>query len=122
MEAVFGFAQRNPHPWRLLLGNATHGDVEIDEVAHHIHRRRVAAVAVLLAPDARRAGIDPRGRRAEIIVEMLISALCGAVEWRREHPEAGIDELVEAGTDLLWTGLGRLGGAQGRQATGSRIR
>lgn len=118
MDAVFSFAERNPHPWRLLFGNAMHGDAEVDEVAHDVHRRRVAAVAALLAPDARRAGLDPRGRRAEIIVEMLISALRGAVEWRREHPEASIDELVEAGTDLLWTGLGRLGGAEGRQPTG----
>lgn len=108
MEAVFSFAERHPDPWRLLFRNAPYGDPEIDAVASHVHHQQVSAVGALLAEDARRAGIDPQSPRAEIIVEMLIGALCGAVEWRREHPGGSVDELVDAGTDLLWTGLGGL--------------
>ena len=74
------------------------------------HRRRAAAVGLMLSPDLEDAGIEPGGRRAEIIVEMLISALRGAVEWRRVNPGANTDGLIEAGMDLLWTGLGQLSG------------
>ena len=74
-----------------------------------LHRRRAAAVGLLLSADFEDAGIDPDGRRAAIIVEMLISALRGAVEWQRVNPEAADDDLIDAGTDLLWTGLGHLG-------------
>jgi AcrR family transcriptional regulator len=108
MATVFAFAERHPQTWRLLFGNTTHGDQEVDDVAIHVRRRRVEMVGRLLAPDMRRAGIDPESPRAEIMVEMLIAALCGAADWRREHPEATEDELVEAGTDLLWRGLGQL--------------
>ena len=45
----------------------------------------------------------------QIIVEMLIASLRGAVEWWRVNPGAGNDDLIDAGTDLLWTGLGHLG-------------
>ena len=109
MDAVFSFSERHPDRWRLLFGNTTHGDPEIDEAAREVHRARVAAVAALLASDAEAAGVDPGSRRAEVMVEMLIAALRGAGEWRREHPEASREDLVEAGTGLLWNGLARLG-------------
>jgi AcrR family transcriptional regulator len=108
MATVFDFAERHPETWRLLFGNRTHGDQEVDDVAIHVHRRRLKIVGRLLAPDMGRAGIDPESPRAKIMVGMLIAALCGAADWRREHPEATLEHLVEAGTDLLWTGLGQL--------------
>lgn len=108
IDAIFVFAEHQPDSWRVLFGNATHGDPEIDAVAARVHRGRVAAVASLLAADAEAAGVDPDSRRAEIIVEMLIAALRGAAEWHYQHPETGRDELVEASSDLLWTGLARL--------------
>ena len=110
MKAVFDFAERHPQTWSLLFGSTSNGDGEIDDVVSLAHRRRAAAVGLLLAADLEDAGIDPGGRRAEIIVEMLISALRGAVEWRRVNAGTGIDELIDAGTDLLWTGLGQLRG------------
>jgi len=109
MSAVFGFAEQHPQTWSLLFGNTSNGDGSIDEVVSQLHRRRAAAVGLLLAADLEDAGIDPGGPRAEIIVEMLISALRGAVEWRRVNPGAASDDLIDAGTDLLWTGLGHLG-------------
>lgn len=109
MSAVFSFAQQRPQTWSLLFGNASNGDGEVDGVVAQLHRRRAAAVGLLLSSDLEDAGIDPAGRRAEVIVEMLIAALRGAVEWRRVNPGASEDDLIDAGTDLLWTGLGRLG-------------
>jgi AcrR family transcriptional regulator len=109
MAAVFNFAERHPHAWALLFGNSAHGDAEIDATANHVQRRRATTVGMLLANDFEAAGIDPASDRAAIIVEMLISALRGAVEWRRERPEAGVEPLIEAGTDLLWNGLDHLG-------------
>lgn len=108
LRTVFGFAEQHPESWRLLFGNTTHGDPDVDEAGRDIQRRRGEAVAALLAADAEAAGIDPGGRRLAVIVEMLIAALRGAAEWRREHPGVSIDEMVDAGTDLLWTGLGNL--------------
>ena len=110
MSAVFSFAHEHPQAWSLLFGNASNGDGEVDDVVAELHRRRAAAVGLLLGSDFEDAGIDPAGRRAEVVVEMLISALRGAVEWRRVNPGAGDDDLIDAGTDLLWTGLGHLGG------------
>ncbi|UTI64406.1 TetR/AcrR family transcriptional regulator [Paraconexibacter antarcticus] len=107
MDAVFRFAETHPHAWRLLFGNATHGDPGLDATWREIRAARVTAVAALLAADARAAGLDRSPAQVEIIVEMLVGALTGAVGWWREHPEATRADLVDAGTELLWTGLGR---------------
>lgn len=108
VAAVFAFALERPDPWRLLFGNTAHGDPEIDAAAATAHQARVVAVAALLAEDARRAGIDPTGPRAEAMVEMLIAALRGGAEWALARPDLPRDQLVEAALDLLWTGLGNL--------------
>lgn len=107
MDAVFTFAERHPHAWRLLFGNATHGDAAIDATWREIRQARTAAVAALLSADAHEAGLDRDPAQVEIIVEMLIAALSGAVAWWREHDDASRAALVDAGTELLWTGLGR---------------
>jgi AcrR family transcriptional regulator len=107
MDAVFSYAERNPQSWKLLFGNATHGNDAIDAAWRHTTLTRTTAVAMLLAPDALQIGIDPSSERAQIIVEMLIAALKGAVEWRQEHPSTPRSALVDAGADLLWIGLGQ---------------
>lgn len=109
MDAVFRFAESHPDAWRLLFGNATHGDAGLDATWREIRAARVSAVAALLAADARAAGLDRNPAQAEIMIEMLLAALGGAVAWWREHPEAPRSDLVDAGTELLWTGLGRPG-------------
>ncbi|HYI36666.1 MAG TPA: helix-turn-helix domain-containing protein [Thermoleophilaceae bacterium] len=108
VAAVFAFAHERPDSWRLLFGNTAHGDPEIDAAAAAAHRNRVVAVAALLAEDARNAGIDPAGPRAEAMVEMLIAALRGGAEWGLARPGVAREDLVEAALDLLWTGLGNL--------------
>jgi AcrR family transcriptional regulator len=107
MATVFDFARRYPDAWGLLFGNARHGDPAVDEAAAHIAESRSAAVAMLLASDAEAAGMDWEGRQAEVIVAMLIAALRGAVSWWRQNPDAPVEELIDAGTELLWVGLGR---------------
>jgi hypothetical protein len=62
-------------------------------------------VAALLAADAEAAGIDPSEREA--MVEMLIAALRGAVEWRARTPGTEREAVVDAAMELLWRGLSR---------------
>lgn len=107
-DAVFSFAERYPNAWRMLFVNATHGDPEIDAVWNDIAESRNHAVVMLLADDFRAAHIDPASRRAELIVEMLVGALTGAVEWRRKHRGVSRADAVDAALALLWTGLGQL--------------
>lgn len=107
-DAVFQFAERHPNAWRLLFVNRTHGDVDIDAAWDEVAEARNHAVAMLLAEDLRMAGIDPAGRRAIVMVEMLVGALTGAVEWRRKRRGAAREEMVDTAVTLLWTGLGHL--------------
>ncbi len=108
MDAVFSFAERSPQAWQLLYGNPTHGDPEIDTAWQDVTAARNHAVGTLLAPDFGAAGIDPTSHRAEIIVEMLVGALSGGAEWRRRNRSFPRGQLVDAGADLLWTGLGHI--------------
>lgn len=108
LDAVFAYAEQRPDSWRLLFGNATHGDADIDAAWRSVQEGRTFAVAALLARDASEAGIDPVSRRAFIMVELLVSALSGGVAWWQQHPGAARAELVQAAHDLLWTGLGHL--------------
>lgn len=111
MDAVFRFAEQSPAAWTVLFGNATHGDPEIDAAWRQVFDGRVHTVAALLAADARAAGIDPDGGTFTVMVEMLIAALVGAVEAGRHVRGTTREDLLEAGTALLWRGLSRPLGA-----------
>lgn len=112
IETVFGFAEHDPASWQLLFGGGSAGEPAVETARRRVHEDLVAAVQALLAADAQAAGIDPSGPQAAVIVEMLIAALRGAVEWRREHPEADPGELADAAMKLLWSGLGAGSGAR----------
>jgi len=109
MAAVLGFARAHPHAWRLLFDETTHGDPDLDASWRRFREDRTAAVAALLERDAAEAGIPFDGDRGRIIVEMLIGALTGAASWWHEHDATPQHVLIDAGIDLLWTGLGRGG-------------
>lgn len=116
VDAVFSFAERRPEAWQLIHTNDIHGDHEVDKAWQESRRRRTAAVTQMLAGDFEKAGMDPGGPRAELMVEMLIGALsAGAAQWRREHGHALRAELVDVAMDLLWTGMSRLSPADLRQ-------
>jgi AcrR family transcriptional regulator len=105
IETVFAFAEQEPASWRLLFGGDVPGEGKPARARRRVHTQLVAAVAALLAADAQAAGIEPAAREA--IVEMLIAALCGAVEWRAQNPDFERERLVDAAMELLWRGLGR---------------
>lgn len=105
IDTVFSFAEQEPASWRLLFGGDLSGEGEPARARGQVHAQLVGAVAALLADDAKAAGIDPSA--LEAMVEMLIAALCGAVEWRARNPDIDRERLVEAAMELLWRGLGR---------------
>lgn len=113
-EAVFRFAERYPNAWRVLFVNATHGDPEVDAAWNDAATSLNHAVTLLLAEDMSAGGIDPGGRTATVIVEMLIGALTRAVEWRRRNGGLSRADAVDAAMVLLWHGLGALPPADDR--------
>lgn len=107
MDAVFSYAERYPHAWRLLFGPVRCAEPEIVAAHDTIHAVRVEAVAGLLAEDARGIGMDPDSTQMRIMVEMLIASIRGGVDWWQTHRATSRAELLDAGMDLLWRGLGR---------------
>lgn len=107
MDAVFSYAERYPHAWRLLFGPVRCADAEIVAAHDTVHNVRVEAVAALLADDARQIDLDPASVQMQIMVEMLIAAIRGGVDWWQTHRTTSRAELLDAGMDLLWRGLGR---------------
>jgi AcrR family transcriptional regulator len=109
MDAVFSYAERHAHAWRLLFGPVRSAEADIVAAHENVHAVRVEAVAALLAADARQIGLDPEGVPMRVMVEMLIAAIRGAVDWWQDHRATPRDDLLDAGMDLLWRGLGRAG-------------
>lgn len=107
MDAVFGFAEQYPDAWRLLFVNSRNGEPEIDEAWRQAWDDRVDGVVGLLADDLERAQLPAAHRR--VLVEMLVGALSTAVEHGRLHREVTREDLLDAGTALLWEGLRNLG-------------
>jgi AcrR family transcriptional regulator len=107
MDAVFSYAERHPHAWRLLFGPVRCADAEIVAAHDNVHAVRVEIVAALLAPDARLIDMDPDSVQMRVMVEMLIAAIRGATDWWQTHRGTSRAELLDAGMDLLWRGLGR---------------
>ena len=107
MDAVFTYAERYPDAWRLLFRPERHVDTDIAAAHDKVHATRVDVVAALLGPDSRMIGIDPDSVQMRIMVEMLIAAIRGAVDWWQTHQSTSRAELLDAGMDLLWSGLGR---------------
>jgi AcrR family transcriptional regulator len=105
IDTVFAFAEAEPASWRLLFGGEVSGEGEPARARLQVRTELVGAVAALLAADAEAAGIDPAAREA--MVEMLIAALRGAVEWRTRNLHTEREVVVDAAMELLWRGLSR---------------
>jgi AcrR family transcriptional regulator len=107
-DAFFAFAETQPSAWMLLFPDRA--PVDLDVAADH--RRQGAAanrlLAKMLAPDARRAGIEPASELGQAIFALQQAALHGAVRWWHAHPEVEREQLVAAAMGLMWTGLGGL--------------
>lgn len=108
IDALFGFAEDQPAAWMLLFPE--HAPIDPQVAADH-RRERAASnrlLAELIAPDARRAGIEPSSAVGQAVFALQQSALHGAVRWWRAHPEATREQLVSAAMALMWTGIGGL--------------
>jgi AcrR family transcriptional regulator len=117
VDAFLGYAERCPLGWRVLFRDVAERDPEIRASRRRIQRAMTAAVVALLAPDARRAGLEPGSARAEAMVELIVTGLNGLISWWGEHPATPRSELVQVAVDTLWTGLEQLSG--GREQRGS---
>ena len=108
VDAFFAFAEAEPSAWRLLFPE--HAPVDPDVAADHRRRRAESnrLLAALIAPDARRAGIEPASAVGQAIFALQQSALHGAVRWWHAHPDVEREQLVTAAMALLWTGIGGL--------------
>ena len=107
-DAFFQFAETQSSAWRLLFPD--HAPVDPDVAADHRRQGDEAnrLLAAMLAPDAKRAGIEPTSTVGEAIFALQQSALHGAVRWWHAHPDVEREQLVTAAMGLMWTGLGGL--------------
>jgi AcrR family transcriptional regulator len=108
VDAFFAFAEEEPLAWRLLFPDNPPLDpgVAADHRRSRLEYNRL--LARLLAPDARRAGIDPTSHVGAGIFAIHQAALHGAVAWWNAHPEVDRSQLVEATMAVLWDGLSEL--------------
>jgi AcrR family transcriptional regulator len=116
-DAYLAFAEREPLSFSLLYPD--HPPIDPDVAEDH-RRQRIQTnrlLAALLAPDARRAGIDPDSRTGQIVYAVHLAALRDAVAWWQAHPEVGRSELVAGLMAALWDGLGA---AQRERQRGAR--
>ena len=104
-DALFEFAEEQPTTWRLLFPE--HAPVNAGAAADHRRRRAEAnrLMAGMLAPDAKRAGLDPESTIAEAVFAVQRAAIRGIVDWWYAHPNVTREELVEAAMQALWTGM-----------------
>lgn len=114
LDAFLVFAEREPQSWRLLYPE--HAPVDPDAAADHrrLHREASRLLTSMLAPDARRAGLDPASPVADAIFALQQSALEGLVRWWHDHPGVSREQVLEAAMNALWKGLEGLerGGAR----------
>jgi AcrR family transcriptional regulator len=115
IDAFLSFVETHPLAWRLLSREA--GDREIATEQDRLRARNTEAIGEVLAADLSAAGIDPGSDRAEILIELAVSAVEGIARWAHDHPGVPREQLVEAAMELLWGGLARLAG---ERATASR--
>jgi AcrR family transcriptional regulator len=107
-DAYLAFAENEPLAWSLLFPDRA--PIDPDVAADHRRCRTESnrLLAEVLAPDAKRAGIEPTSNVGQAIFAIHQAALHGAVRWWRAHPTVTRQELVKASMDALWSGLGGL--------------
>jgi hypothetical protein len=107
IDAFLSFVETHPLAWQMLSRQGA-GDPEIAAADDRLRARSAEAIRSLLAADLSAVGVDPAGRRAEILVEVAGSAVEGIARWAHHHPAAPREELVDTVMELLWGGLERI--------------
>lgn len=109
VDAFLGFVEERRDAWRMLVRNVT--DPEMAAALARLVEEVGAAIAVLMAADARRTRLSDR--RLDEAVDMLARQLVGAVQalanWWNDHPEVPRRRVLALAMDFAWVGLGRLG-------------
>jgi AcrR family transcriptional regulator len=106
-DSFFAFAEREPAAWRLLFPERPPADPGVAREYHRLRAESNRLLAELIAPDARRAGIDPRSGVGQAMFALHQEALRGIVHWWQAHPGVTRAELVEA-MQTLWAGFSAL--------------
>jgi AcrR family transcriptional regulator len=107
-EAYLAFAEDEPLAWSVLFPERAPIDPDVSADHRRARTESNRLFTALLAPDAKRAGLDPGSNVGQAIFAIHQAALHGAVRWWRAHPDVSRSELARAATDALWTGLGGL--------------
>jgi len=107
-DAFFAFAESEPLAWRLLHPERAPVDPGAAGDQRRCRREANRLLAAMLAPDARRAGLDPQSPVGQAVFALEQSALHGAVRWWHAHPDVPREQLTTAAMNTLWTGLGGL--------------
>jgi AcrR family transcriptional regulator len=104
VDAFLSFVETHPLAWQMLSRQGA-GDPEIAAADDRLRARSAEAIRSLLAADLIAVGVDPAGRRAEVLVEVAGSAVEGIARWAHHHPSVPREELVDVVMELLWGGL-----------------
>ena len=107
-DAYLAFAKSEQLAWRLLFPDHPTVDPEVAADKRRYQSEANRLFAALLAPDARRAGIEPDSTAGQAIFAMHQASLQAVVRWWHAHPAVPRHELTQALMDGLWSGLGGL--------------
>lgn len=105
-DVFFRFVEEQPLAWRLLFPAQPPLDPEVAASYRHVRSEANRVLAELLAPDARRTGVDPLSPVGRALFAVHLEALFGAARWWHAHPDVPRDEMVRAAMAALWTGMG----------------
>jgi AcrR family transcriptional regulator len=111
--AFFEFVRDHRSAWRMLfLDPAPDPDIaSAQQALQAAATKRLAEVIVARVRRLRVSAKIARKRADELIAEAGKSALNGLAVWWWDHPDVPAETLAAVAMDLLWTGLGNLGGA-----------
>jgi AcrR family transcriptional regulator len=109
VDAFLAFVEEHREAWRMLF--RTIEDPEIADLLGRLQEELAAAIAALMAADAR-LGMTGDAE-VELEVEMIARLLAGAApsmaNWWDEHREVPRERLLQSFMDFAWVGLERLG-------------
>lgn len=105
-DVFFRFVEEQPLAWRLLFPAQPPLDPEVAAEYRHVRAEANRVLAELLAPDARRTGVDPVSPVGRALFAIHLEALYGAARWWHAHPDVPRVQMVRAVMAALWTGMG----------------
>lgn len=105
-DVFFRFVEEQPLAWRLLFPAQPPLDPEVAAEYRHVRGEANRVLADLLAPDARRTGVDPSSAVGRALFAVHLEALYGSARWWHAHPDVPRAEMVRATMAALWTGMG----------------